>query len=191
MDDVKSNFCPDGRFTLQMHRPGRGRKGIDSTSNRTTWQGHEKSKGHSGILAELEAAATSQPEGARHVPYPSHSGRTHQHRTLCIHGHELPNTCCLSWPAHTTISRELRRNGSRSGYRARTAEYRARKRRAMPRHCRCMGRPDLAVWTDCRPHSPWRRGRNGNGCFAAVLSKGHQFPHDRGRHAPQGCRTVG
>ena len=69
MDDVKSNFCPDGRFTLQMHRPGRGRKGIDSTSNRTTWQGHEELKGHSGILAELEApTTTTQTERARYVP---------------------------------------------------------------------------------------------------------------------------
>jgi IS30 family transposase len=35
---------------------------------------------------------------------------------------------------HTSISREVRRNGSASGYRAQTAQKRADARRAQPRH---------------------------------------------------------
>ena len=45
--------------------------------------------------------------------------------------------------SHTTVSRELRRNRSKSGYRSQTAERRARKRRNMPRHYRSMSRLEL------------------------------------------------
>jgi IS30 family transposase len=37
---------------------------------------------------------------------------------------------------HTSISREVRRNGSASGYRAQTAQKREAARRALPRHYR-------------------------------------------------------
>ena len=49
---------------------------------------------------------------------------------------------------HTTISRELRRNSSKSGYRAQTAEHRARKRLAMPRHYCCLNRLELVSYVD-------------------------------------------
>ena len=49
---------------------------------------------------------------------------------------------------HTTISRELRRNSSKSGYRAQTADRRTQKRRRMPRHYCCLSRPELVAYVD-------------------------------------------
>ena len=57
--------------------------------------------------------------------------------------------------SHTTVSRELRRNSSKSGYRAQTAERRARKRRRMPRHYRCLNRPELVAYVDEQLRNDW------------------------------------
>ena len=57
--------------------------------------------------------------------------------------------------SHTTVSRELRRNRSKSGYRSQTAERRARKRRNMPRHYRSMSRPELLAYVDEKLRSDW------------------------------------
>ena len=57
--------------------------------------------------------------------------------------------------SHTTVSRELRRNRSKSGYRSQTAERRARKRRNMPRHYRSMSRPELLAYVDKKLRSDW------------------------------------
>ena len=50
--------------------------------------------------------------------------------------------------SHTTISRELRRNGSASGYQSQTAQRCASRRRQMPRHYRCLSRPELVTHVD-------------------------------------------
>ena len=57
--------------------------------------------------------------------------------------------------SHTTISRELRRNSSKSGYRAQTADRRAQKRREIPRHYRCLTRPELLAYVDEKLRSDW------------------------------------
>ena len=57
--------------------------------------------------------------------------------------------------SHTTISRELRRNSSKSGYRAQTAERRAQKRRKTPRHYRCLSRPELVAYVDEKLRNDW------------------------------------
>ncbi|MDO5675255.1 MAG: helix-turn-helix domain-containing protein, partial [bacterium] len=49
---------------------------------------------------------------------------------------------------HTTISREIRRNSSKKGYRAQTADQRAKKRRKMPRHYRSMSWLELLAYVD-------------------------------------------
>ena len=50
--------------------------------------------------------------------------------------------------SHTTVSRELRRNSSKSGYRAQTANRRAQTRRKIPRHYRCLNQPQLIAYVD-------------------------------------------
>jgi len=57
--------------------------------------------------------------------------------------------------SHTTISRELLRNGSASGYRHQTAQRRAESRRKMPRHYRCQDRPELVAYVDEKLRSDW------------------------------------
>lgn len=57
--------------------------------------------------------------------------------------------------SHTTVSRELNRNRSKSGYRAQTADCRARKRRAIPRHYRCMSRSGLVAWVGEKLRGDW------------------------------------
>ena len=57
--------------------------------------------------------------------------------------------------SHTTVSRELRRNSSKSGYRAQTAERRTQKRRRMPRHYRCLNRPELVAYVDEQLRNDW------------------------------------
>lgn len=57
--------------------------------------------------------------------------------------------------SHTTISRELRRNGSSSGYRYQTAQRRADVRRTQPRHCRCQDRPSLVAYVDKKLRHDW------------------------------------
>lgn len=61
---------------------------------------------------------------------------------------------CLN-RSHTTISRELRRNGSTSGYRYQTAQRRADVRRMQPRHCRCQDRPPLVAYVDKKLRHDW------------------------------------
>ncbi len=56
---------------------------------------------------------------------------------------------------HTTISRELRRNSSKSGYRAQTADRRTQKRRRMPRHYCCLSRPELVSYVDEKLRNDW------------------------------------
>jgi len=50
--------------------------------------------------------------------------------------------------SHTTISRELRRNSSKSGYHHQTAQARSASRRSQPRHYRCQNRPLLVAYVD-------------------------------------------
>ena len=57
--------------------------------------------------------------------------------------------------SHTTISRELRRNSSKSGYRAQTANRRAQTRRKIPRHYRCLNQPQLIAYVDEKLHNDW------------------------------------
>ena len=57
--------------------------------------------------------------------------------------------------SHTTVSRELRRNSSKSGYRAQTADSRAQKRRKTARHYRSMTRPELVAYVDEKLYSDW------------------------------------
>lgn len=57
--------------------------------------------------------------------------------------------------SHTTISRELRRNGSVSAYRHQTAQRRAEMRRNMPRHYRCQDRPELVAYVDKKLRNDW------------------------------------
>ncbi|NLZ16983.1 MAG: IS30 family transposase [Desulfobulbaceae bacterium] len=56
---------------------------------------------------------------------------------------------------HTTILRELHRNSSKSGYRAQTVDRRARKRRKIPRHYRCLNRPELITYVDEKLRRDW------------------------------------
>ena len=59
--------------------------------------------------------------------------------------------------SHSTLSRELRRNSNsaKRGYRAQSAERRARKRRKRARHYRCMNRPGLIAWVDEKLRANW------------------------------------
>ncbi len=57
--------------------------------------------------------------------------------------------------SHTTISRELIRNGSTSGYRHQTAHRRAEMRRKQPRHYRCQNRMKLVAYVDKKLRSDW------------------------------------
>ena len=57
--------------------------------------------------------------------------------------------------SHTTVSRELRRNSSKSGYRAQTTHRCAPKRRKMPRHYRSMTRPELVAYVDEKLRNDW------------------------------------
>lgn len=61
---------------------------------------------------------------------------------------------CLN-RSHTTISRELRRNGSAGGYRHQTAQRRADVRRTQPRHWRCQDRPLLVAYVDKKLRHDW------------------------------------
>ena len=49
---------------------------------------------------------------------------------------------------HTTISRELRRNSSKSGYRTQTAERRAQTETKDAAAFRCLSRPELIAYVD-------------------------------------------
>ena len=55
----------------------------------------------------------------------------------------------------STLSREVRRNGSMSGYRATTAEHRARKRSRVPRRQRKLA-SDRALWRYVRQRLRWK-----------------------------------
>ena len=57
--------------------------------------------------------------------------------------------------SHTTVSCELRRNGSASGYRSQTAQRRASRRRQIPRHYRCLNRPELLAYVDEKLRADW------------------------------------
>lgn len=57
--------------------------------------------------------------------------------------------------SHTTIARELRRNGSASGYRCQTAQKRAELRRSQPRHYQCQDRQPLVAYVDKKLRSDW------------------------------------
>lgn len=57
--------------------------------------------------------------------------------------------------SHTTISRELYRNSSSSGYRFQTAQKRAEARRSQPRHYRCQQRESLVAYVDRKLRSDW------------------------------------
>ena len=57
--------------------------------------------------------------------------------------------------SHTTIARELLRNGPKSGYRAQTAQKRAEMRRSKPRHYRCQSRPPLVAYVDKKLRNDW------------------------------------
>ena len=56
---------------------------------------------------------------------------------------------------HTTISRELRRNGSASGYRAKTAQRRADARSTQPRHYRRQRLAPLVKYVEKRLRKDW------------------------------------
>ena len=47
--------------------------------------------------------------------------------------------------SHTTISRELRRNGLVSDYRLQSEQRLALRKRQMPRHYRCLTRPEIVA----------------------------------------------
>lgn len=57
--------------------------------------------------------------------------------------------------SHTTISREVQRNASRSGYNHQTAQRRSNNRRTVPRHYRCQNRPLLVEYVGSRLRSDW------------------------------------
>lgn len=57
--------------------------------------------------------------------------------------------------SHTTISRELRRNGSASGYRSQTAQKRADSRRSQPRHYRCQQREPVVAYVGEKLRNDW------------------------------------
>lgn len=56
---------------------------------------------------------------------------------------------------HTTISRELRRNSSKNGYRHQTAQERSVSRCSQPRHFRCQSRPALVAYVDEKLRNEW------------------------------------
>lgn len=57
--------------------------------------------------------------------------------------------------SHTSISRELRRNSSRSGYRSETAHKRAETRRKQPRHFRRQQHEPLVSYVDKKLRKDW------------------------------------
>lgn len=57
--------------------------------------------------------------------------------------------------SHTTIVRELLRNGSANGYRAQTAQKRATSRRTQPRHYRRQRQESLVAYVDKKLRSDW------------------------------------
>src|SRR5512136_757403 len=56
---------------------------------------------------------------------------------------------------HTSISREVRRNISASGYRAQTAQKHADARRAQPRHYRRQQMESLVAYVEKKLRSDW------------------------------------
>lgn len=56
---------------------------------------------------------------------------------------------------HTSVSRELRRNSSRSGYRGETAQKRAESRRKQPRHFRRQQHEPLVSYVDKKLRKNW------------------------------------
>lgn len=57
--------------------------------------------------------------------------------------------------SHSTVTRELQRNSSASGYRASTAQKRAEDRRSQPRHYRCQSRLELVAYVDKKLRTDW------------------------------------
>jgi IS30 family transposase len=74
--------------------------------------------------------------------------------------------------SHTTIARELLRNGSARGYRNQTAQTRADVRRSQPRHYRCQDRPPLVAYIDKKLRRDWSPEQ-----IAGRIRLDH--PHDR------------
>ena len=75
--------------------------------------------------------------------------------------------------SHTTISRELRRNHSTSGYRAQTAQRRAETRRSRPRHYRRQQLETLVAYVDNKLRNDWAPEQiSGRICL--------DHPHDEG-----------
>lgn len=56
---------------------------------------------------------------------------------------------------HTSVSREIRRNSSRSGYRSETAQKRAESRRKQPRHFRRQQHEPLVSYVDKKLRKDW------------------------------------
>jgi IS30 family transposase len=61
-----------------------------------------------------------------------------------VAGHSIRSIACALGRAPSTISRELKRNGGREGYRASPAEQAAWDRARRPKACKLAKRPDLA-----------------------------------------------
>lgn len=57
--------------------------------------------------------------------------------------------------SHTSISRELRRNRSLSGYRGQTAQKRAESRRKQPRHYRRQHHEPLVAYVEKKLRNDW------------------------------------
>lgn len=71
---------------------------------------------------------------------------------LSMSSREIAVSLCRN---HSTISRELRRNGSASGYRAQTAQRRADTRRVQPRHYRRQQLAPLVGYVEKKLRKDW------------------------------------
>ena len=109
-----------------------------------------------GFSGSLEAPTTKKPEGE---PTVSHTHLSAEER-LFIEFFLGQDMSCRDIAvalnrSHTSISRELRRNSSLSGYRGQTAQKKAESRRKQPRHFRRQQHGPLVAYVDKRLRSDW------------------------------------
>jgi len=104
----------------------------------------------------LEAPTTKEPEGE---PTVSHKHLSAEERMFIefFLGQDMSSrdiAAALN-RCHTSISRELRRNSSFSGYRGQTAQKKAASRRKQPRHFRRQQHEPLVAYVDKKLRSDW------------------------------------
>lgn len=89
----------------------------------------------------------------------SHTHLTSEERSVIDHLSRFDMSCreiaCHLKRSHTSISRELRRNGSVSGYRYQTAQKRAELRRSQPRHYRRQHQEPLIAYVGDKLGIDW------------------------------------